>query len=192
VRTDPGDGFNASCRYGPHGYDVQFSKIGQTSTWRCAHPAGKLGDVQVSVDVVLDTPGSCAGVWFRFFDVSAGYAMQICENTVTLGLHSGLYPMLQPLSAYTNTQPLQIGHKYRFSVVAAGDQLTMMRCDLTVVGCVHPKVLGQARDSQLPNPGTVQLGIFEPGPAERNQIYRVTFTDVEISTPDDPSATSSS
>jgi hypothetical protein len=191
-RADPGDGFNASCRYGPHGYDVQFSKIGQTSTWRCAHPADRLGDVQISVDVVLDTPGSCAGVWFRFFDVSAGYAMQICENTVTLGLHSGDYPMLQPLSAYTNQQPLQIGRKYRFSVVADGDLLTMMRCEVTVVSCLHPTVLGQARDNRLPNPGTVQVGIFEPGAAERNQIYRVTFTDLEISTPDDPSATPSS
>ena len=35
--------------------------------------------------------------------------MQICENTVTLGLHSGDYPMLQPLSTYTDPQSLQIG-----------------------------------------------------------------------------------
>ena len=171
-RPDDGTGFNASCLYAKNGYQVSIATIGQSNTWRCRSPQDTFGDFQVSVSVTLESAGSCAGLWFRFFGTDAGYAMQICEDVITLGLHSGAAPTLQPLTTpYVNKSHLVLGQPYRFSVIARGTTYTMLGCAIDVKGCINPQVLGQATDNSLPNPGTIQIGLFEPGSADRSKQY---------------------
>ncbi len=184
--SDDGHGYNASCTYGTNGYDATIDTIGSSNTWRCGSPSLLFSDFQINVDVTLDLPGSCAGVWFRFAGDRAGYALQVCETSINLGLHSGTSPTLQPFAVYHPTAPLVLGNRYRFSIIARGTTYSMLQCDVGVAGCAEPRLLGQASDTSLPNPGTIQLGVFEPLSAGHDKRYQVTFANIEIATEDQP------
>ncbi len=177
-RARADDGFNASCRFTAAGFQTELSSIGRTRSWRCDSPPDVLADVQVTVSVTLDTPDTCGAVWFRFQGKVAGYAMRICADRVEVGTHSGAF--LTVLDRADLTPALTLGTPARFSVMAVGDTLTLLRCSVAATGCPDPQVLGHVTDKTFTKAGTVQLGLFEPDDAPANQTYLVTFGDIEI------------
>ena len=88
-RARADDAFNAACRFTAGGFQTELSSIGRTRSWRCDSPPDLLADVQVTVTVTLETPGTCGAVWFRFQGKVAGYAMRVCGDQAGIGTHSG-------------------------------------------------------------------------------------------------------
>jgi tRNA A-37 threonylcarbamoyl transferase component Bud32 len=180
--------FHISCTFSPQGLKVTLAALDRTNTWRCNGPADRLGDFQATTDVTLNEAGSCAGLWFRFQGTTAGYVLRVCDDRVDFGTHAGA--TLTSLKSYVFATALALGTPVRLSVLAHGNIFTVAQCDLIVDGCTHPTVLLQDEDANFDNPGTVQIGIFEPPDAAAAPVqpYQVTFADIDITAPVPPSS----
>lgn len=142
--------------------------------YRCLGPQQSFADFQVEVDVALRRPGSCAGIWFRFTDLTGGHALRVCPDGYHLVAHGVDSPnAVTPAGTFPYPAgQLALGRTIQVGIVARGGQLRFLREGVEI---------GAARDG-APVPGRVVLGIFrDPArdePAE--PPYEVAFRDVEI------------
>jgi hypothetical protein len=146
-------------------------------TYRCKGPTTGFTDVAVYVDVILLTPGACAGVWFRFGTsasaTEAGYLLKVCENGFSLATHG-----LQASNTITTIKSTfggatARGARMRVGLVVRGDTMTVYRAG---------SVVGQVSDSTF-STGRVSLGIVAPGASGTPGENRVAFSDIEIWAP---------
>jgi serine/threonine protein kinase len=141
-------------------------------TFKCKGPQEKLSaDLRVEAGVRLNTPGSCAAIWFRnqLFD---GYQVRVCEQRIYFGVHerSGhvgvnrTMPLSDPIPL--NGPPTRIG------LLVKGDEVQVYRDDVLV----ETAVLDQP-DLAV---GKVLLGIYNENDAPKQGPYEVVFNDVRI------------
>jgi hypothetical protein len=140
-----------------------------TGPYRCPGPTGGYTDVAAAVDVRLQTPGSCAALWFRFAATS-GYLVRVCAGTVELATHGvGDGATVKVLRTMALDEPIPLDTATRISVSARGTTITVER-DGQRVGTVDDGTLTQGR---------VVLGIF-PNAGEEKPPFRVVFSNVEV------------
>jgi hypothetical protein len=141
-----------------------------TGSYRCPGVQQVLTDFSVTVDVTLRTPGSCAGIWFRF-ENSAGYALRVCETGYALATHGdGGQATVTPLRTFSFASPLTPGGTTRVGVAAKGTNLMFFRDD---------RLVGDWTEDRFQR-GRVVLGIFELGQAAGPPPYSVSFANIEI------------
>jgi hypothetical protein len=138
-------------------------------TYRCPGPQTTLADLSMAVDVTLLTPGSCAGVWFRFRPF-AGYALQICRDSFRLVTHgAGGSSAVVLLKEFALASPIPLETAIRLGISVQGTTLRFFR---------GGELIGQWRDDTF-REGQVVLGIFQEG--TRNQPpYRVSFSAIQV------------
>ncbi|BCB75564.1 hypothetical protein GCM10022251_28210 [Phytohabitans flavus] len=140
-----------------------------TGPYRCPGPTGVYSDVAVAVDVRLQTPDSCAALWFRFAGTS-GYLVRVCADSVKLATHGvGDGARVNVLSTMEFDDPIQPDTTTRLAISARGTTITVER-DGERVGTVDDATFTQGR---------VVLGIFPVTPGAEPP-FRVAFTNVEI------------
>ena len=140
-----------------------------TGPYRCPGPTGAYTDVSAAVDVVLQTPGSCAAMWFRFAATS-GYLVRVCASSVELSTHGvGDGTTVKVLRTMPLAEPIPLDKSTRLGVSARGTTITVER-DGERVGTVDDGTFSQGR---------VVLGIF-PNSAAQKPPFRVAFANVEI------------
>ena len=148
-------------------------------TYRCKGPTTGFGDVAVYVDVILLSPGACAGIWFRFGTsasaTEAGYLLEACDNGFVLATHglvsNAIRTIKQPFGG-----SIASGTRVRVGILARGDTLSVYRDG-------SPK--GQVSGSTFTT-GRVSLGILAPGTSDASgspNANRVAFSDIEIWAP---------
>ena len=133
----------------------------------------------VYVDVILLSPGACAGIWFRFGTsasaTEAGYLLEACDNGFVLATHglvsNAIRTIKQPFGG-----SIASGTRVRVGILARGDTLSVYRDG-------SPK--GQVSGSTFTT-GRVSLGILAPGTSDASgspNANRVAFSDIEIWAP---------
>jgi hypothetical protein len=139
-------------------------------SYRCPGVQQVLTDFSVAVDVRLRTPGSCAGIWFRF-ENSAGYALRVCETGYALTTHGdGGQATVTPLRTFSFPTPVEPGAATRVGIAARGTNLQFFR---------DGRLVGDWTEDRFQR-GRVVLGIFELGQVNGPPPYSVSFADVEI------------
>ncbi|HKS98709.1 MAG TPA: hypothetical protein VJT31_04190, partial [Rugosimonospora sp.] len=159
----------ATCEVGT-GLEVTLAVRGP---YRCPGPdalAERLdGNVAVFVTVELRTPGSCAGIWFHFYNLS-GYLLQVCQDGMHLLIHGR--PTDVDVERLDDFGPgLPVGQASRIGVTMHGDQLRFYRDGRMV--------RDYTASTEYVPPGHVVLGAYIGGTPGKPP-YRVRFTDVEI------------
>jgi eukaryotic-like serine/threonine-protein kinase len=176
--------YSASCLFGPSGMTVSLKDVTKTVSYRCSGPQDLIGDMQLAVNITFVNPGSCGAIWFRFVNNLQGYVLRVCSGGVELGTH--IDSTLTRVDGRSFTPPLEDGMTTRIEIIADGKSLTVLRCDVSARGCVHPQKLFQASDGTFSTPGVVTLGMFEPVGAPDGVTYKVRFSDVQVLTPSAP------
>ena len=126
----------------------------------------------VYVDVILVTPGACAGVWFRFgtsaSTTEAGYLLEVCESGYTFATHG--YKDGSTIETIRQSFGGTIGRntRLRVGILARGGTFTFYR---------NGSPVGQWSDPTF-SAGRVSLGILAPGAGSP-----VAFSDIEIWAP---------
>ncbi|MEN3610651.1 serine/threonine-protein kinase [Plantactinospora sp. ZYX-F-223] len=140
-----------------------------TGPYRCPGPTSAYTDVSAAVDVRLQTPGSCAALWFRFAG-TAGYLVRVCADSVELATHGiGDGASVTVLRTMALDDPIPPDTTTRIGVSARSTTITVDR-DGQRVGTVDDATFTQGR---------VVLGTF-PATTEEESPFRVAFTNVEI------------
>ncbi|GAA2517668.1 serine/threonine-protein kinase [Pilimelia columellifera] len=153
------------CDFGDGSLSVYMDTTG---SYRCRGPYQPAEDVGAFVDVTLVAPGSCAGVWFRFYD-NRGYALRVCPEKLQLVAHE--QARVEPLRAFRLNSPIATGVTARIGVVARGERLVSYRDGV---------VVGETRDATFIR-GNVVLGLFQTdAPEESGLPTKVRFDDIEI------------
>jgi predicted Ser/Thr protein kinase len=141
-------------------------------SYRCLGPQdAEPADVEAEVKVRLLTQDSCAGIWFRFHDVT-GYQVRVCQNNIYVGTHKG-----SDVEVY-KTFPLD------------GDPILLDAAPTTITLKISDSTVEIARDGTpvgsvgLTDPeittGRVVLGIYTERNAPEQGPYEVAFTDVKV------------
>lgn len=182
--------YSASCLFGPSGMTVSLRDVSRTLSYRCPGPQDLIDDMQLSVKITFVNPDSCGAIWFRFVDNFEGYVLRVCSDGVELGTHSN--STLMRVGGRSFTPPVKDGTTVRIEIIAEGENLTVMRCDVLARGCAHPQPLFHTSDATFSTPGVVTLGMFEPIGAPDGVTYKVCFSDVQIMTPSEPEIPSAS
>jgi eukaryotic-like serine/threonine-protein kinase len=146
--------------------------------YRCPGPKTNHTDFSATVKVSLRSPGSCAGIWFRFNQVAAdpsreaGYLLRICADGYTLMTH-GLTDSsaIAQLAAFPFDSTLAQEPPTRVGVSARGGTLTFTR-DGQQVGEWPGREFASGRIVLGVAPRTTDVPPFV-----------VAFTDIEIRTP---------
>gem|GEM_PF-1078407 len=176
--------YSASCLFGPSGMTVSLTDVTKTVSYRCSGPQDLIDDMQLAVNITFVNPGSCGAIWFRFVNNLQGYVLRVCSGGVELGAH--IDSTLTRVDRRSFTPPLEDGMTTRIEIIADGKSLTVLQCDVSARGCVHPQKLFQASDGTFSTPGVVTLGMFEPVGAPDGVTYKVRFANVQILTPSAP------
>ncbi|GAA1634016.1 serine/threonine protein kinase [Actinoplanes couchii] len=139
-------------------------------TFKCKGPSDQLpADLRIDVTVRLNTPDSCATVWFRN-EGNTGYQLRVCERNLYLGVHRSRDVTVKRTFPLTSG-PIEIAVATRIALVAKGDVVQILRDGVPV---------GEAPlDEAGITVGRVVLGIYNerdpaPGP------YEVAFSDLDI------------
>jgi eukaryotic-like serine/threonine-protein kinase len=160
----------ASCAFAG-GLSVTRATAG---SFRCRGPLDVEPDAMVlDVNVRLATPGSCAGIWFRF-KANAGYQVRICQSAVLVGTHKDVeadvyrtFPLATPVAAG--------GPAARITVRTTETAVTVER-DGAVIGTVP------LTDPTITT-GRLALGIFtEAADPAHVGPYGVTFDHIVVRT----------
>ncbi|HEU4422139.1 MAG TPA: serine/threonine-protein kinase [Pilimelia sp.] len=139
-------------------------------TYRCPGPRTALTDFSLSVDVSLLTPGSCAGIWFRFLPF-AGYALEVCRDAFHLVTHgAGGTSDVVRLNEFPLASPIPLDTPIRVGISAQGTDLLFFRGEEQV---------GAWQDSTFTE-GRVVLGIFGQGGPNQPPPYSVSFADIKV------------
>ncbi|SDS14845.1 serine/threonine protein kinase [Actinoplanes derwentensis] len=139
-------------------------------TFKCKGPSDQLpADLRIDVTVRLNTPDSCATVWFRN-EGSIGYQLRVCEQNLYFGVHRSRDVTIKRTFPLTQA-PIARDVDTRIGLVIQGDEVRILR-DGTQIG-VAPL---EEADITV---GRVVLGIYNerdpaPGP------YEVTFSDLRV------------
>ncbi|GIG87706.1 serine/threonine-protein kinase [Plantactinospora endophytica] len=140
-----------------------------TGPYRCPGPTDAYTDVSAAVDVRLETPGSCAALWFRFAG-NAGYLVRVCADSVELATHGvGDGASVTVLRTMALDDPIPPDTTTRIAVSARRTTISIDR-DGQRVGTVDDATFTRGR---------VVLGTF-PATTEEQPPFRVAFTNVEI------------
>jgi eukaryotic-like serine/threonine-protein kinase len=140
-------------------------------TYRCPGPKDTLKDLVFSVEVTLDRPASCAGVWFRFTGTAGGYAARVCNDRYELVTHSG--STVTTLRTARFEHPVAPGTPIRLGIVAQGSAIRLYR---------DGKQLVEVADGTYPL-GRVILGIFQDVAPVDVQPFAVTYRDLSVWAP---------
>jgi hypothetical protein len=148
-------------------------KRDKTGSYRCPSIKDPVTDVAITVGVTLGTPGSCAGVWFRYTGTNGGYVLRLCADQVQLVQHG--FPTsttVLPLRSAALGKQLALGREARLGVTAVGETLTVF-VDGEQVGRWNNEMFAEGR---------VLLGIFVDQQAGSEPLppYQVSFRNVEI------------
>jgi predicted Ser/Thr protein kinase len=160
-----------SCEFRDDGYLVELTAEGSL---RCPGPPDLIvGDRTISVDVVLQTPGTCAAIWFVSSPVE-GYALNVCEESVILDLtrQSGT----ERVGARSLAKPITLGKPVRMSTRIDGSSLTVLRDGEAVA------VIPLDADDLLSRRTDMTLGVLGDDPAG-DPPYRASFGKIKVSTP---------
>ncbi|WP_290865575.1 serine/threonine-protein kinase [Hamadaea sp.] len=165
---------SAKCSY-THGV---FVVSAPGTVYRCSGPQQSYQDFAFSVSVQLVTPGTCAGIWFRYTGDS-GYALQICADGAYFVRHEkdGKGNWGNPLRLQMPfPEPLAAGQSERFTILAVGDHFSFYR----------DGYLLDERDETTYPTGRLNIGVLQrdPGPSTEHSAG---FSDVEVWAPGEPS-----
>ena len=143
---------------------------GSDGTYRCQGPRTMLEDFSVAVDVSLLTPGSCAGVWFRFRPY-AGYALQVCRDAFYLVTHgAGGTTDIVRLKEFPLASPIPLDAPVRVGIAVQGPNIALFSGD---------ERIGTWRDTTFTQ-GRVVLGIFGDSTGNHQPPYSVSFKDITV------------
>ncbi|NUT37607.1 MAG: protein kinase [Hamadaea sp.] len=148
---------------------LSVTKVG-TGTYRCPGYDDPLTDFTLTVDVAVQTPDACGGIWLRFSD-NKGYLLGVCGDKFRLWKHGKTLDRVQTFEL----QPLiKVTEWTKVSVVVRGSTITLLR-NGTEVGAVS--------DLNTFTRGKVVLGIYVPSVAKATSTYQVNFRHLEIRVP---------
>jgi eukaryotic-like serine/threonine-protein kinase len=142
------------------------------STYRCPSHPDPFTDLAVSVDVVLRTADTCAGIWFRFV-ANKGYLLTACHDRYQLYEHAEALTLVRTMAL---PAPVKTGTRFRTTVSAQGTSLRFVH---------NGQELASLRRSTYES-GRVVPGIFVPDGAKQLDAYEVAFNNIEISTAPNP------
>ncbi|WP_239082462.1 serine/threonine protein kinase [Actinoplanes teichomyceticus] len=143
--------------------------------YRCKGPADELpADLTAEVGVRLDTPDSCAGIWFRFTKVNGlhGYQVRVCERNIYIGVHKSDGDVTV-LRTFVLPEPIALhAAPTRIRLEIAGERVTVSRegAQVGTADLTEPDLTS----------GQLFLGIFSERDAPVKGPYQVAFTDVRI------------
>jgi hypothetical protein len=149
-------------------FDGRLVATSEQSTYRCVGPEDPLTDTEVSVNVTLLNPGTCAAVWFRFTNAVGGYALRICEDGYHLVTHDYDTGTVKELRAMPLDQ-VAVGTPMRVSIVVQDTTMTFYRDGVRV----------DEWTSSAYAEGRVVLGLLQ-SPGAHTPPYRAAFDNVAI------------
>ncbi|MBB4744584.1 putative Ser/Thr protein kinase [Actinoplanes octamycinicus] len=141
--------------------------------YKCRGPADELpANLTIETTLRLDTPDSCAAIWFRFDD-SHGYQARICERNVYIGVHNrDGKGDVSTIRTFVLKEPLDRGTAYRFRLGVTADTVTVSR-DGTDLGSARLTEAGYGA-------GRMFLGVFNERTAPKTGPFQVSYSDVRI------------
>ncbi|MFC4072735.1 serine/threonine protein kinase [Actinoplanes subglobosus] len=147
----------------------------QAGTYKCRGPLDEIpADMRVEVSVRLDTPDSCAAIWFRN-NGQVGYQARICEQNIYIGLHNkdGDGKIVVHKTIPLGDAPISLGGTgTRIGLIAQGDRVEVYRDGVLVdtAPLTEPEL----------QEGRVLLGVYNERDAPENGPYEVAYTDIKI------------
>jgi serine/threonine protein kinase len=139
--------------------------------YKCSGPADDLpADLTIEVDVRLESPKSCAAIWFRFIR-KHGYQMRICERNVYLGVHR-VEGDVVPKRTFVLKDPIALDTPARIRLRIAGDDVTVLRDGTELF-------TARLTETDLDG-GRMYLGIFDERDAPKAGLYQVSYSNIRI------------
>jgi len=148
---------------------VTLTRLG---SYRCPTHPDPLTDFAASVDVVLRTRDTCAGIWFRFL-ANKGYLLMTCRDRYQLYEHAEALTLVRTMLL---PAPVEPGSRFRTTVTAQGTTLSFL----------HNGQALMSFSSTTYASGRVVLGIFVPTGGKQLAAYEVAFNNLVITAPRDP------
>jgi serine/threonine protein kinase len=147
----------------------------RAGVFKCSGPLDEIpADMRVEVTARLNTPGSCAAIWFRNSG-QVGYQARVCESDIYIGLHNrdgdGKIKVIKTLSL--GDTPIGLAPaSARIGLIAKGDTVEVYR-DGILVGTA---ALAEKRLQE----GRVLLGVYNARDMPEVGPYEVAYNDIKI------------
>ncbi|MGX6601378.1 serine/threonine-protein kinase [Micromonosporaceae bacterium Da 78-11] len=129
------------------------------------------GEHSIGVDTTLESPGSCAAIWFYWTGEHGGYVLRICSDAMTLAADRSLDRRV--LGGLALTEPIELGRAVHVRIVALDDRAVIFR-DHRYVGSLPLPAVD-------PRDGGDALGLSVDSVADRSP-FSVTYANVDIRT----------
>jgi serine/threonine protein kinase len=155
--------------------DALVARRERSGTYKCRGPLDEIpADMRVEVSVRLNTPDSCAAIWFRNVG-QVGYQARICERNIYIGVHNrdGDGKIVVYKTMPLGDTPIGLaGVGTRIGLIAKGDRVEVYRDGVLVD--TAPLTVPELQE------GRVLLGVYNERDAPENGPYEVAYTDIKV------------
>ena len=145
-----------------------------TGSYRCPGIANPFTDLTVKVDVAINGPDSCGGIWYRYSNADGGhgYAARVCQDRVQIVSHVATGIKVLGQFFYPGITRLEDGQVAAIALRIEGDKVTVFHAGTQ---------LGVVTDSSF-HDGRVVLGVFAKD-ANTTGPYEATFHRIQLYQP---------